>query len=98
METCYSSWEVFPPSLISPWVSGCRLRLLFGSCLGNTAVGIVRDALQVTLRILDRGMAVCWFHLCLDVWVPFIPTVSQELREGKVVGWCSMDLSLGLIS
>lgn len=77
------SWELFPPLLISPWVSGCRLLLLFGSCQGNTADSIVRDALQVTLRALDWGMAVCWFLLCLDVGIPFIPTVSQELREGE---------------
>ena len=83
METCDSSWELFPPLLTSSRVCGCRLLLLFGSCQGNTAVGIIRDALQVTLRILDQGMAVCWFLLCLDVWVPYIPAVSRELREGE---------------
>ena len=43
----------------------------------------MRDALQLTLRALDGGMAVYWFLLCLDVGIPFILAVSQELREGE---------------
>ena len=83
VETCDSSWKLFPPLLISPRVSGGCLLFLFGTWQGHTAVSIVRDALQVTLRPLDRGMAVFGFLLWLDVWVPFIPAVSEELRKGE---------------